>query len=154
MICPCQKIQDNAKTYELCCKPYHQGKSATAPETLMRSRFSAYALGLSDYLSKTWHQSTRPADLNLEADDQWVKLDIVSSNKKQVHFRAYLKNENFNSQSQDHYSVLEEVSDFVFEGGKWLYVSGDTKTEKYKQQRNEICLCGSTKKYKKCCALK
>jgi SEC-C motif-containing protein len=150
MTCPCQRQQDNPKFYAACCEPFHKGKVPDLPEQLMRSRFSAYALGLGDYVKKTWHPSTCPNDLNLEADDQWIKLNIVSSDKKQVHFQAYFKNEN--TKAQNRYNVLEETSDFVFENGRWFYVSGDSQITEYKQQRNESCLCGSGKKHKKCCA--
>jgi len=59
--CPC----DSGKTYADCCGPWHaglvQGVHAPTPEALMRSRYSAYGLGLIDYLLATWHPSTRPA---------------------------------------------------------------------------------------------
>ena len=44
----------------------------------MRSRYSAYVLGLEDYLLATWHASTRPAALNLctEAKPKWLGLEI------------------------------------------------------------------------------
>ena len=153
LICPCQQQQSNPNAYKHCCEPYHQGRVAESPEKLMRSRFSAYAMGLGNYVKQSWHVSTCPDDLNLESDDQWVKLDIVSSNQKQVHFKAYFKNEHHSAESMGHYSLLEEVSHFVLEKEKWFYVSGDTQITEYKQQRNEPCLCGSGKKYKKCCAL-
>ncbi len=44
----------------------------------MRSRYTAYTMGLEQYLLDTWHQSTRPVSLNL-ADDKtikWLGLDI------------------------------------------------------------------------------
>jgi len=40
---------------------------------LMRSRYSAYALGLLDYLLATWHPSTAPGDLELDAV-KWLGL--------------------------------------------------------------------------------
>lgn len=41
MNCPCC----SEKTYEECCKPYHNGeKNALTAEALMRSRFSAFGL--------------------------------------------------------------------------------------------------------------
>ncbi|XLM23157.1 hypothetical protein MKD33_17040, partial [Chromobacterium piscinae] len=39
----------------------------------MRSRYSAYALGLEAYLLATWHASTRPEALNLAEDAGVVK---------------------------------------------------------------------------------
>jgi SEC-C motif domain protein len=44
---------------------------------LMRSRYSAYVLKLSDYLLATWHPSTRPSELDLSDDDsKWLGLEI------------------------------------------------------------------------------
>ena len=45
----------------------------------MRSRYSAYALGLSDYLLATWHPSTRPASLDLHGQPplRWLGLDVA-----------------------------------------------------------------------------
>jgi uncharacterized protein YchJ len=42
----------------------------------MRSRYSAFVLGDTDYLLRTWHPSTRPASVELEAGEQWLGLDI------------------------------------------------------------------------------
>lgn len=50
-LCPCF----SGKTYESCCKPFHEG---TAPENallLMRSRYAAYALNLPEYIIATTH---------------------------------------------------------------------------------------------------
>ena len=60
--CPC----GSGKSYAACCGPLHAG-AAIAPtaEALMRSRYSAYGLGLEPYLLATWHVSTRPAALHL-----------------------------------------------------------------------------------------
>ena len=52
--CPCT----SKKPYDRCCGPFHGGTAA--PETaeqLMRSRFSAYALGKVDYLIATRSES-------------------------------------------------------------------------------------------------
>ncbi len=146
MICPCQRLQDNPKSYAVCCEPFHKGEMAETCETLMRSRFSAFVLGLTDYVKVTWHKSTCPDDLALQADSQWLKLDVLQASKKHVHFRAYYKEEDGT------FKVLDEASDFVFEG-RWQYVNGETHIERYKPHRNDVCLCGSGRKFKKCCGL-
>jgi SEC-C motif-containing protein len=48
---------------------------------------------------------------------------------------------------------MHEISDFVFEAGTWLYADGIIKNDsgELSQDRNSQCLCGSGKKYKKCC---
>jgi SEC-C motif-containing protein len=146
MICPCQRLQDKPKLYAVCCEPFHEGKMAPTSEALMRSRFSAFSLGLTDYVNITWHNSTCPDDLALEPDSQWLKLDVLQASKKRVHFRAYYKDEDGT------FKVLDETSDFVFEN-RWQYVNGNTHIETYKPQRNDMCLCGSGQKFKKCCGL-
>lgn len=45
----------------------------------MRSRFSAFALGLDGYLLSSWHPSTRPATLELDNATVWRKLQIVDT---------------------------------------------------------------------------
>ena len=148
MICPCRLQTQPLKQYSDCCEPLHKGQAAINPEQLMRSRFSGFVLGLTDYINKSWHSSTRPQDLLLDKDDQWAKLEIVKSSDRQVHFKAYFKDPD----SHQGFSVLEELSDFVKEDGNWFYVSGDTQIQPVNLARNDMCLCGSGKKYKKCCA--
>ena len=62
--CPCGR-QERGRTanYGDCCGRYLASVGVPAPDaqTLMRSRYSAYALGLTPYLLSTWHPSTRPA---------------------------------------------------------------------------------------------
>ncbi len=41
--CPC----DSGTPYNQCCQPLHEGVAATTAEALMRSRYSAYVLGIS-----------------------------------------------------------------------------------------------------------
>lgn len=145
MICPCQNLQANPVNYEKCCKPYHDGLIAKKAEALMRSRFSAYVLGLYEYLKKTWHISTCPQPLELEPDSQWIRLDIISVSNKQVHFKAYFKEDS-------EFKYLEESSNFIQQDKKLVYLDGKTKVGTAHQNRNDFCLCGSGKKYKKCCA--
>jgi len=144
MICPCQMQQANPQAYANCCEPLHLGKAANSPEQLMRSRFSGFVLGLTDYVKQSWHSSTRPNDLKLAPDEHWLKLDIISAKSQHVHFRAFFEDDG-------EFLVLEEISDFVFEAPHWFYVSGKTRTGPAQLNRNDTCLCGSGKKYKKCC---
>lgn len=43
----------------------------------MRSRYTAFAVGDAAYLLHSWHPSTRPAELDLEPDIRWFRLDIL-----------------------------------------------------------------------------
>ncbi|MBW4935354.1 YchJ family protein [Marinobacter sp. F4206] len=142
--CPCGSGQD----YGTCCQPYHLGEPAASPETLMRSRYSAFVLGLTDYLLTSWHTSTRPDTLNLQQSPDWASLQILGSSQKgragMVHFRALYR-------AGSGWGYLEEHSEFVREQDRWFYVAGDTREGPLKPGRNEPCPCGSGRKYKTCC---
>ena len=120
--CPCGK-----GLYATCCEPFHTGQvAAPTAEALMRSRYSAYALGLSDYVQRTWHSSTRPAQLDLQQDiaqGKWLGLTVKShhtqGDKAEVEFIARYK------PSAGPASRLHERSRFVKEEGAWFYVDGD-----------------------------
>lgn len=76
--CPCQSSLD----YAVCCGKYHKGKlQAPTAETLMRSRYSAYAMGNAQYLFRTWHESTRPSLKSLKdsGPQSLIKLKILST---------------------------------------------------------------------------
>ena len=49
MRCRCH----SRRAYKRCCQPLHEGRPAPTPLTLMRSRYCAYALGLTDYIQRT-----------------------------------------------------------------------------------------------------
>lgn len=117
----------NGKSYAACCGRLHSGaENAASAEALMRSRYSAYVLKLEDYLLATWHPDTRPAELDLDADDtKWLGLDV----KKHV------------QQDETHATVefvaryriagkgyrLDELSRFVKQDGRWYYRDGELR---------------------------
>ena len=53
--CPCGLPAD----YAACCGRFHAGEAAPDAERLMRSRYSAYARGLADYLRQSWRSEER-----------------------------------------------------------------------------------------------
>jgi SEC-C motif domain protein len=119
--CPCGL----AATYDDCCGRLHRGQAAAAtPEQLMRSRFSAYAVGDEPYLRQTWHPSTRPAVLDLDPAIRWLGLEILDSTdggpfggEAIVEFRArYLRS--------GRPGELRERSRFVRHERAWTYVDG------------------------------
>ena len=121
--CPC----GSGQPYDACCGRFHAGAlrlQAPDAERLMRSRYSAYVLGLADYLLATWHPGTRPAAIEPDPPGlKWLGLDV----------RGHAQ------QDDDHATVsfvarsklggrahrLQETSRFVREGGRWFYVDGD-----------------------------
>ncbi|RUR41248.1 zinc chelation protein SecC [Vreelandella populi] len=149
--CPC----GTGLSTEVCCGRYHHGETAPTPEALMRSRYSAFAFGLTDYLLATWHISTRPDELLPDPHTQWKGLSIIKeipdvqkapsqANTGYIHFRAYFK-------ERARWHRLEENSRFVFEGCRWWYIDGTPEVMRLKPRRNDPCFCGSGRKLKLCC---
>lgn len=121
MRCPCL----SGNPYGECCGPLHAGAAAPTAERLMRSRFSAFALGLPEYLVESWHPSTRPASVDLDPAQRWPRLDVLSTNaggpfdaQGSVAFRAWWR-------TDTERGTLEETSRFVRERSRWYYVDGD-----------------------------
>jgi SEC-C motif-containing protein len=121
--CPCRSRLAMAE----CCAPYLAGEPAPTAAALMRSRFTAYALGDVEHLRRTWHASSRPEELDLDDAVSWVGLQVVDTvrggrddSTGTVHFRASYR-------TATDRGVLEEVSTFVRNGGRWFYVAGDTR---------------------------
>jgi SEC-C motif domain protein len=90
----------------------------------MRSRYSAFALGLPDYLSATWHTSTRPAEIEIDPGLEWRRLDILGTTaggilaqEGEVEYRALFR-------SAGARGTLHERSRFVRVGGAWRYLDG------------------------------
>ncbi|MBO6850712.1 MAG: SEC-C domain-containing protein [Marinobacter sp.] len=114
----------------------------------MRSRYTAFVLGLTDYLRATWHHSTRPDTLALDNAPDWASLQVLSSGDTvdagTVHFRAVYR-------AGNGWGCLEETSEFVRENGCWYYLRGDTHEGPLKPGRNDPCPCGSGRKFKACC---
>lgn len=73
--CPCGR----GEAYEACCGPLHDGESAPTAERLMRSRYSAFALGLVGYLLESWDATTRPESLELDPSLVWRRLLVEST---------------------------------------------------------------------------
>ncbi|BDZ46868.1 hypothetical protein GCM10025866_27770 [Naasia aerilata] len=73
--CPC----GSRLPYIECCGPVHAGAPAGTALALMRSRYSAFALGLGEHLLRTWHPDTRPDGVELDDDILWRRLQIVDT---------------------------------------------------------------------------
>lgn len=90
----------------------------------MRSRYSAFAVGDTNYLLATWHPSTRPAELALDPGQRWYRLDILGrsgggllDSTGTVEFEARFRADGVAGS-------LYETSHFVRENGRWLYLDG------------------------------
>lgn len=118
LACPCGL----GEQYGSCCGRYHSGTLAPTAEQLMRSRYSAFALGDADYLLRTWHPSARPRTLEIDPKTQWTRLAVLETDggglldtTGTVSFRAI-----YVLDGKRH--VMDETSRFVREGKRWLYV--------------------------------
>ena len=122
--CPC----GNNKLYYNCCFGIHKNiKSAKTAEQLMRSRYSAFTLGLGDYL----HKSQSPQTRNLAEKEsiqkwaksvKWLGLEILNSTKGTasdsegtVEFKATFKEKIFKK-------VIHENSRFIKIEDTWYYL--------------------------------
>lgn len=125
--CSCRELDSVKLSYQECCQPFHDGRAdqSVLPETaeqLMRSRYSAFVEGLAPYLLETWHESTRPQELELDPQMRWIGLEIIKTRSGGSHatrgvveFAAhYLDGQR---EAQQH-----EVSTFVREDGAWFYL--------------------------------
>lgn len=115
--CPC----GTGLSYGECCGRYHAGATAPTAETLMRSRFTAFAIGDAHYLMRTWAPEDRPAELDLsESGLRFYRLDILDvvdggplDETGIVEFEAFYKGAATGSQ--------HERSAFRRLDGKWVY---------------------------------
>ncbi|UXP30890.1 YchJ family protein [Reichenbachiella agarivorans] len=156
--CPCC----SGKPFASCCETIINNQSAPTALALMRSRYTAYALGKADYLYQTTHSQTR-SQYNIQEikkwsqENTWTQLEIitvehgrVSDDRGIVEFKAHFTDER--QQVQIHH----EKSIFLKEDQQWFYLEGKINPQEIdlmkKISRNDPCPCGSGKKYKKCCA--
>jgi len=122
--CPC----GSTRPYGQCCAPVHGGMPAASAEALMRSRYSAYVLGLADHLQRSWHSSTRPVDFGFDQDPatrpHWLGLDIkrhreTGPDSAEVEFVARYRIGGGSAVR------LHERSRFTREAGHWFYLDGE-----------------------------
>lgn len=128
--CPCH----SGASYDACCAPYHR-REREAPDAvaLMRSRYSAFAMGHAEYLWDTLHDDhddrRRPRDAMLvelraaRTRLRYESLAILDARAQgasaEVLFAAGIR-----ERSADVSFV--ELSDFARDSVGWRYVSGLT----------------------------
>ena len=159
MVCVCGK----GESLETCCGPYLSGeKLPPTAEALMRSRYAAYVQGNIDYIIDT-HDPERTDDVdraNTETwskQSEWIKLEILATERGTeddedgiVEFVARYK---LKGVTVDH----RERAEFKKLKGRWYFMDGKEIPPPPARRlapnvgRNDPCVCGSGKKYKKCC---
>lgn len=125
--CPC----GSTRAYRECCQPYHRGAEPGDPTTLVRSRFSAFALGEGAYLWRTLHPRhelrARPEDVvirELSRAHQTLRYRSVIIHDTEVDgpsARVLFTAKVF-EKGRDRSFV--EASRFEHVGGGWRYLDG------------------------------
>ncbi len=133
-------------SFDKCCGRFID--KAQLPEKaveLMRSRYSAYVLKNGQYLYDTCSAALQDEG-DIEAINshniEWLGLKILSESDYEVTFMAYYSESNT-------IEVMKEHSYFIHENGRLKYDRGEMLEAKI--SRNDLCPCGSGKKFKRCC---
>jgi SEC-C motif-containing protein len=160
-LCPC----GTHKTYALCCGVFIDAeKIAPTPETLLRSRYTAFTQGNVEYIADTMRGA---ATQQFDAENArrwaqhavWLGLEVIraqpvtdSDNKAFAEFIIRYR-------WQGKIESIHEISEFQRENARWYYVNGEPgaataqRRNTVKIGRNDPCPCNSGKKHKKCCGL-
>lgn len=120
--CPC----GSGLPYDVCCGPVVRNeRAADTAEELMRSRYTAYALGDVDHVFRSWHPATRPDELSQLPTTEWLGLEVLevvdggpADDYGIVEFRARYAG-----------GALHERSRFTRRAGRWVYLDGETTEE-------------------------
>jgi SEC-C motif-containing protein len=159
-LCPCTSNLE----FSECCGPLlDRTHDATTPERLMRSRYSAFAKHDIEYIKETMvgevlDEFDEQEALNWAQNSSWLGLEVIDAPEvtptSKKGFVEFVANYSINGERQE----LHEYSSFKKIDDKWFYTGGIVKTDEEpirvnKVGRNELCPCGSGKKYKKCCVL-
>lgn len=116
--------------YAQCCGLYHSSvKSPITAEELMRSRYTAYALKLVDYLVETTHPDKLKSSYRRKLvatinDIKWTKLVIVKTSAGGVEDKAGKVKFEASYIEQGEEGVLEEHSRFRKIANRWYYYDG------------------------------
>ena len=128
--CPCGRAGTFGGTlrYDRCCGRYlghgpdEAGSPAPDAESLMRSRYTAFALGRPDYLLATWDARHAPDELVLDPALSWQGLRVLDHrttgpDTAEVEFEARYTDAGRRGR-------LHERSRFVRRDGRWYYLDG------------------------------
>ncbi|MBX3016557.1 MAG: hypothetical protein KF767_01610 [Bdellovibrionaceae bacterium] len=130
-----------AKSFKDCCEPLMKGDAtADSPETLMRSRYSAFVHKDIDYLYESLDPQARH-DWDPKSTEEWANnaeftgLEIIKAtdegNKGSVEFKARFKMPTEPGGAPVEH-VHHEISKFRKQGGVWYFRDGRVIEEKPK----------------------
>lgn len=158
-LCPCC----SGKQFSECCGPIveHSIKAPTA-ESLMRARYTAYAMCNIDFLYASSGKEVQDefdpeASRRWAEGSQWDGMEVISTEKgteaDDDGIVEFIARYSVNGTEFEHHerSIFQRVN------GEWKFIDGKlVKPEPFVREtpkvgRNDPCPCGSGKKYKKCC---
>lgn len=124
----------SGKNFEECCKSILEGsRKAGTAEELMRSRYSAYATALIEYLMKTTHSATRKfydakAIESWAISSKWIQLEIVKTEKGMSDdFEGFVEFKATYQDKEGKIIVHHENSHFLKEKGEWFFLEGKVR---------------------------
>lgn len=93
----------------------------------MRSRYTAFAVGDSAHLVRSWHPRTRPDEVDADDGTEWTGLEVIEASEDGdagvVEFRARWRVAAGDGGTGE--GELHERSRFARRGGRWVYVDGE-----------------------------
>ena len=122
--CPCQ----SGLKYKKCCAVYHKGAIPKNALLLMKSRYSAYALGKSDYIIRTTHPDNADFSEDIKTWKRSIDLFCQETDFQNLEILEWIDGEEeafvtFKASLSS--GVLMEKSRFLKVSGQWLYVDGE-----------------------------
>ena len=122
--CPCGRMAAGKQLFfQQCCGQYldhFDSTPAPDPESLMRSRYSAFVLERERYLLDTWSPSHRPQSLKFDSQTKWLGLSIKSKKMLDVHQGEVEFVARYRLDGRA--TRLHENSLFERTGTRWFYV--------------------------------
>jgi len=127
-LCPC----GSEKKYKKCCKIFHDGQNPKNALLLMKSRYSAYAVGNSRYIINTTHINNKEYTTDKITWEESIKQFMNDTDFKSLEIidftdgfiEAYVTfKASIDINKND--SSFTEKSKFVKQNDKWFYLSGE-----------------------------
>lgn len=157
-VCYC----DSQKPFNECCEPIlNKSQKPKAAIDLLRARYSAFVVGNIDFVKETTHpdklddfDEKEVSDWSKNSDWQGLKIHKIdegkpAKNQTLIEFEAFYKNENNEFNHHERAAFQKEKDQWYFVDG--FLVQKPVVNEKGRPGRNDPCVCGSGKKFKKCC---